>query len=132
MRGIGVPLVLSIVVLAGLVLTGPAVIADGADEIDIQVSPGVISLASKAEWVTVHADIPYSQVAGITVTLNGVGVEFTKSDDRGYLVAKFNSGDVKDILEVGMVDLVLSGETWAGTPFTGTDTIKVIDVTGKK
>ena len=69
-----------------------------AKEIDIKVSPNVINIASASTIVTVHTDIPYSAVFGSTVTQNGIEIDWWKSDDRGYFVAKFLASEVKDIL----------------------------------
>jgi len=126
-------------VLMGLLLPamalfafGPGVRADtGSTEVTIVVSPSTVALESQGVWVTVHAEIPYSVVVGLTVSLNGIPVDVTKADNRGELVAKFALDDVKDILEVGTATLTLSGMTSADEPFTGTDTIQVISG-GKK
>ena len=66
-------------------------------------------------------------------TLNGIPVEVTKADNRGELVAKFTSGDVKDIAEPGVMNvLTLTGVTDTGDVFSGTDEILVIDQAGKR
>ena len=106
-------------------------------EIGIQVSPSTINLAYEGSVVTVHADISYHDVAlTAELTLDGVPVWRTKADLRGELVAKFAVGDVKNLFE-GMdlpttAKLTLVGETVAGDTFHGTDTIMVIDKSGKK
>jgi hypothetical protein len=105
--------------------------ADGALCVPIQVSPNVLNLESEGVWVTVHAEIGYSLVDGVTVTLNGVPVEVTKADNRGELVAKFLIDDVKGIVSPGMVELVLAGSTTSGEPFYGVDTVRVISVAGR-
>lgn len=96
--------------------------------VPIVVSPNVINLRSQAVWVTVHAEIDYSAVVGATVTLDGIPVVSTFADDRGDLVAKFNSADIKGIVQPGMVTLTLSGTTKDGGSFSGSDTIKVVDI----
>jgi hypothetical protein len=106
--------------------------ADGAEEVTIVVSPNVVNLDSEGTWVTVHAEISYSLVAGLEVFLNDIAVNFTKSDARGELVAKFNIDDVKDILSEGEVDLTLSGSTHDGDDFIGTDTVMVIVPAGRR
>lgn len=103
--------------------------------VPIVISPSTINLESEGVWVTVHAEIPNSSVIGLSVTLNGVEVIFTKADNRGDLVAKFYVDDVKDedIIEPDTTAiLMLSGMTCEGVAFSGTDTIKVIEVSGKK
>ena len=106
--------------------------ADEVEEVTIVVSPNVVNLDSEGTWVTVHAEISYSLVAGLGVFLNDIAVNFTKSDARGELVAKFNLDDVKDILSEGEVDLTLTGNTLDGDEFVGTDTVKVIVPNGKR
>lgn len=100
--------------------------------IPIDVAPNVIYLESEGVWVTVHAEIPYSAVDGLTITLNGIPVIYTKADNRGELVAKFDIGDVKAILDAPSADLCLYGITKDGDPFTGNATIGVIEEVGKK
>ena len=118
--------------LAAYLAIGSGALSEGAsagpvEEIGIVVSPNCLALDSKGTWVTVHADISYYAVAGATLSLNGIEVEWTKSDSRGDLVAKFCLDDVKDIVEPPSVTLVLEGETKDGVPFTGSDTVRVID-----
>ena len=114
----------------------PFFVADcnGEDSIvvPIQIAPNVVNLDSNGTWVTVHAEIPYAAVADADLTLNGVSVTFTKADDRGELVGKFAIDDVKAILPPGTVTLTLSGLTKTGDTFTGSDTIKVVQVNSKK
>ena len=109
---------------------GSAFCAEG--DIEILVSPQTILLGSdQGEMVTVHADIPYSSVndaAPLTLTLNGVPVNFIKSDARGDLVAKFLEDEVKAIFgddEPPTAVLTLSGITEDGTPFSGSDVVKI-------
>jgi hypothetical protein len=114
-----------------LALSAGLVSAD-ADEVTIVISPNVVNLDSVGTWVTVHAEISYYDVDRLTVSLDGIDVVYIKSDARGELVAKFNLDDVKDILSEGEVDLTLSGNTFEGVEFIGTDTIKVIVPAGKR
>jgi hypothetical protein len=104
-----------------------------AEEIGITVSPNVINIASQARVVTVHTDMAYSAVAGASVTLNGIEINWWKSDNRGNFVAKFSSSEVKGVVEVGTTaTLTLKGETEDGDEFYGSDDVKVVAVKGKK
>ena len=109
-----------------------------AQTVPIMVSPNVINLDSEGTWVTVHAEIPYSTVVGLSVQLNGIEVEYTKADNRGELVAKFVLGDVKDYLvdtlepALGEIKLTLVGMTTSGDTFSGTDIIDVINPTSSR
>jgi len=104
--------------------------ADGLS-IPIVVSPSTLNLLSQGVWVTVHAEIPYSDVAAAGATLNGIPVESTFADSRGDLLATFIIDDVKEIVEPGAVELTLSGTTKEGEPFSGTDIVQVVSVKGK-
>ena len=119
------------VLMLGL-LAGPAVSQTGEVTIPIVISPNTINLESEGVWVTVHAEIPYSVVVRVSVTLDGIPVKVTKADARGELVAKFCVDDVKAIVQPGTAELTLRGVTETGVEFTGTDTITVIKVSGKK
>jgi hypothetical protein len=100
-----------------------------AFDINIDVAPSVVSLDSQGQVVTVHTDIAYGAVAGASVYLNDIPIAWWKSDNQGNFVAKFNLGDVKEILksEVGNeVTVTLTGATKDAEEFSGTDTIKVV------
>jgi len=121
---------MSVAVMALLVFAANSL---AAEEIAISVSPKVINIASASTVVTVHADIPYRLVAGASVTLNGIAIDWWKSDNQGDFVAKFQASDVKGIVEPGTTPtLVLEGETVTGGTFSGADVVKVIDVKQKK
>ena len=120
---------------------GVSIGATAADEVDvqvigIQVSPSTINLAHQGEVVTVHADIGYTGVVSASLKLNGVEVWYTKSDAQGNLVAKFDVDKVKSIIAVPSAELTLTGavETAEGVEvlFSGTDTVRVVDNSGKK
>ena len=103
-------------------------------EINIDVAPNVLNIASSGTVVTVHTDIAYSAVDGATVLLNDVPIAWWKSDSRGQFVAKFNMTEVETlvtagVLEEGEITLKLTGETKLGVKFSGTQEISVIDVT---
>jgi hypothetical protein len=101
-----------------------------AFDIEIDVSPNVLNIQSNSTIVTVHTDIAYSLVDGASVFLNGVAIEWWKSDDRGNFVAKFVSDEIKtlDGLITGDYNtLVLNGYTIYGEAFIGTQDIMVID-----
>jgi hypothetical protein len=104
-----------------------------AEEIEITVAPNVINIASASTVVTVHTDIAYSAVDGASVALNGVEIDWWKSDSRGYFVAKFKASAVKEIVEPGTTaTLTLTGQTKLGDEFSGSDDVDVIEVKKKK
>lgn len=115
-------------VLALVALTIAPLRAGDVEEIAIQCSPAVVNLSAtpNGNWFTVHADIAYGTVVKASVELNGIPVNWTKADDRGYLVAKFLLGDVRSILVVGNNTVTLSGTTIDGGVFTGSTTVRVV------
>ncbi len=101
-----------------------------AFDIAIDVSPNVLNIQSNSTIVTVHTDIAYSLVVGASVFLNGVAIDWWKSDDRGNFVAKFESDEIKtlDGLSIGDYNtLTLTGYTTGSEAFIGTQDIMVID-----
>ena len=99
-------------------------------DINIDVSPNVLNIQSESVIVTVHTDIAYNLVVGATVFLNGVAIDWWKSDDRGNFVAKFISDEIKtlDGLKIGDYNtLTLTGFTTDEEAFIGTQDIMVID-----
>lgn len=101
--------------------------------IEIDVSPKTLNIQSEGDIVTVHTDIPYSQVAGATVALNGVAISWWKSDNQGNFVAKFVMGEVKELYEDGSLSdgtntLMLIGQTKSYVDFVGWADITVINV----
>jgi hypothetical protein len=105
-------------------------------EIEIDVAPNVLNIASEGTVVTVHTNIAYSLVTGASVRLNDVPIAWWKSDSRGQFVAKFNMTDVEElvnagVLNLGSITLTLAGETTGGIEFSGTQTINVIDLESK-
>jgi len=102
--------------------------------IGIQVSPSTLNLKNQGTWVTFHTDIEYSAVAGASVTLNDVEIDWWKSDNQCNFVARFVIQDIKDLL-LNISDyntLTLCGETNDGVAFSGSVDVMVIDVNGKK
>lgn len=104
------------------------VLANGAcdgEGLCIAISPATLALDSQSVCVSVHSNIPYSTVNTVSLTLNGIPAKFTKADARGELVVKFESADVKDIVEPGSVTLTLVGLYKDGDEFQVSDTITV-------
>ncbi len=119
---------LCLMALALVVFQAPA--KCHAFEIEIDVSPNVLNIQSQSTIVTVHTDIAYSLVVGASVFLNGVAIDWWKSDDRGNFVAKFVSDEIKtlDGLIIGGYNtLTLNGFTTGDEAFIGTQDIMVID-----
>jgi len=107
-----------------------------ADEItiSIQCSPFAVVLHAvrSGDWMTVHANIPYSSMKPDTVWLEApkgsLKAASTFADDRGDLVAKFRMRDLISLLETTEPtnELTLIGFTQAGVAFAGTDTVRFV------
>ena len=105
--------------------------AESVPEGGIAVSPSTLVMGSQGVWVTVHADIPYRIVDAATVTLNGVPVTATFADSQGELVAKFKIDAIKGTVTPPSAVVELSAHTFDGDEFVGTDTIRVLQDTGR-
>lgn len=104
--------------------------SDGLDVRDVlvTVSPSTIVLGcDKGAMVTVHTDIALSVVDRNSVELSGVPAAFTKSDNCGNLVAKFSQEAIEAIVAPPDATLVLTGMTIDGFPFSGADSVRVIE-----
>jgi hypothetical protein len=99
-----------------------------------------LNLHSKGKWVTTYVELPEdydaSNIDVSTIRLNDeVQVEDNPTEIGDYdgdgiadLMVKFDRSAVQEILEVGdEVGITVTGELTDGTPFGGSDTIRVID-----
>lgn len=93
--------------------------------VSIEIAPATLVLDSPGTWVTVHAEIGFSEVDHPTVALEGVSPVYVKADNRGDLVAKFARDDIVSIVAPPEATLTLRGLTVSGASFSGTDTIVV-------
>ena len=103
------------------------------ETIEIQVAPNVLNLQNKGVVVTIHTDIPFSNVIASSVSLNGIEIQSYKADAHGFFVAKFNIDEVKSLTGLVIDDyniLTLIGESINGD-FSGSEAILVISRTGK-
>ncbi len=112
-----------IIVLAlGLLLAAPATARQYFDG-TMLVSPNVFILDHMGLTVSIHTEVKVSSVLRSSVVLHGVnGASITPlyitSDSRGNLVAKFESDDIKRIVEIPRTELSLSGFFNSGETFT--------------
>lgn len=104
------------------------VIANGASEGDgicITISPNTLVLSSDVPCVTVHTNIAIGLVDRSSLQLEGIAPYLTKADSRGELVAKFHADSVKSVVDLGQVELTLTGLLADGSAFAASDTITV-------
>ena len=105
---------------------------------DMRIIPRTISLRSKGQWIVAFIRLPEEyDVADIdpnSILLeNEIEPEqFWPIEYLQIAIAKFNREDVQPILEVGDIELTITGRLNDGTPFEAADTIKVIERGGKK
>ncbi len=100
--------------------------------IEIQVSPNILNLQSNGVVVTIHTDIPFSDVNASSVELEGVGIQSWKADNQGFFVAKFNMEAVKALVDQGVLELgnntvTLMGTTKSGATFYGEKDVLIIN-----
>jgi len=96
------------------------------DPIGVAVSPQLLNLDTvQSGYVTVHTAISYRSVATSTVRLNGIPARLTFADSCGNLVAKFTEQTVEAVVSAPTSVLTLTGLRLDGTPFEGSDTVRV-------
>ena len=101
---------------------------DSDTVVTIRIAPSVLILdKDQGGYLTVHAEIPYSQVKNDSVFLSETPASFTFSDNRGNLVAKFDEIQVKEKINPGNVTLELRGKTKDDTTFYGSETVLAIN-----
>ena len=113
-------------------LSGIVLAEDGI--IDMVVSPNVLSIESNGGSISVHTDIGYVSPADATLEVNGTKIEliYTFTDSCGNLVVKCSIATVKAIvIDETEAEFVLTCNYNGGT-YTGTDTIRVIQVLPQK
>lgn len=118
-----------LVIVFMMIMLVPAMIVS-QDIVEIQISPNVLNLQNNGIVVTIHTDIPFSQVSASKVSLNGLEIESWKADNQGFFVAKFNMDEVKELENLEIDDyntLTLEGYKVSGDTFIGSSEILVIN-----
>jgi len=111
-----------------------------AIEATVDFDPDTLNLNSKGKWVTAYIELSegydVEEIDILTVMLNDTVPAFAHpievgdydSDGIPDLMVKFDRSDVQGMLDTGdEVEVTVSGELTDGTPFEGTDTIRVIE-----
>jgi len=100
----------------------------------VEIEPDILNLASQGNWITSYIRMPeeYS-VADIdpnSILLEGEiePQEFWLTGDQQIAIIKFDRSDVQAILEVGYIELTVTGQLTDGTLFEAKDTIEVVDI----
>lgn len=109
----------------------------------IEIDPDTLNLKSEGKWITCYIELlgglDANNIDVSTIMLNNTvpADKTTKigdynGDNIADLMVKFDRSDVQKILKVGdKVNITVSGKTYDGNQFEGSDTIRVIDK-GKK
>ncbi len=119
---------------------------------EVDVDPDTLNLGSNGKWITAYIELgeryDVRDINAGTMLLNGVispvldpNYGFVKDEDS-YIVdhdedglpermVKFWRSEVQEILDAGLsVTITITGKLFDGTPFMGTDEIRVIDPDG--
>ncbi len=95
--------------------------------VTIRIAPSVLILdKDQGGDITVHVEIPYTQVIRDSVFLSGTPARVIFPDNRGNLVAKFDEICVKEKIDSGYVTLELRGEATDGNTFCGSEKVLAI------
>ena len=105
---------------------------------EARIVPRSINLASKGKWITSYIWLP--EDCNVTdIDPNSVLLEyeikpeqFSVDEQAQLATARFSREEVQAILEVGDIDLTITGRLTGGTPFEAKDSIRVINKAGKK
>ena len=113
-------------------------------EAAIDIDPNTLNLKSKGKWITCYIELPdgydVDDIDVSTIKLNEqVSAESEPTAIGDYdgdgivdLMVKFDRAAMQGILQVGDVEITVTGELTDGTLFEGIDTIRVIDKGGKE
>jgi len=99
---------------------------------EVDIEPDTLNLESKGRWITAFIQLPEDY--NITdIDPNSIFLENEIKPDRFWLteegdvaVAKFGREEIQSILDIGDVELTITGRLTDGTLFEATDTIKVV------
>ncbi|MCG3179643.1 MAG: hypothetical protein BIFFINMI_01984 [Phycisphaerae bacterium] len=104
--------------------------APAGGDLAITLSPATFNLAAPVDWITVHTNIPLSQVDADSVTLAGLAADQVFADDRGNLVVKVDADSVAEIVQPPSATLTLALVTVDGVAMQASATLAVIDCDG--
>ena len=121
----------TVVLLLALALGATLISAADVGAIEMVVSPNTLNLGSQGGSLSVHTDLDYDAVDGVSMTVNDElpepGVLWCFADDRGDLVVKCDLATIKEMVRgFDVATFVLTVDTSKG-PYEGSDAIPVID-----
>jgi hypothetical protein len=103
---------------------------------EIRIVPRTINMASEGKWISCYIwlgeDYKIVDIEPNSVFLEGeIQAESLKLDEEQQVaIVRFSRSDIQEILNVGEVELTITGRLTDGTLFDGIDVIKVIEKTG--
>jgi hypothetical protein len=104
---------------------------------EARILPRTINLASKGKWIICNIWLP-DDYDVVDIELNSIFLEdeikpirFSVDEQQQIATARFTREKVQSILDIGEVELTITGKLTDGTIFEATDTIKVIDKAAK-
>jgi hypothetical protein len=100
----------------------------------VDIDPDTINLKSKGKWITAYIELPEPHDAS-DIDLDSIVLKKEEFEvdgeygefESGRVKVKFPRAAVQSALEPGDVELTVLGELEDGTPFEGTDTVRVIE-----
>lgn len=100
-------------------------------EAGVDIDPDTLNLKSRGRWITAYITLPNGHDVN-DININTITLEDTIPAAWGevqedVLMVKFDRSDVEEIVSLGQITLTVSGELLDGTPFSGSDTIRVIN-----
>jgi len=105
---------------------------------EVEIDPHTLNLNSKGRWITAFIWLPEEyDVADIdpnSILLEDqvVPERFWLTEDEQIAIAKFDRSEVQAVLNVGDIELTITGQLADGTSFKAKDVIQVIDKGGEK
>jgi len=106
--------------------------------VEVEITPPVINLKSQGKWITVSILFPegfnVADVNSGSLRLEGeVEQQWIWFDeDNREIRARFPREDVQDVLDVGDIELTVTGKFMDGTLFEGAGLVRIQDKGGKK
>ena len=104
-------------------------------DVDIEIKPETLNLTSKGLF-TAFIDLPEpldeEDIDISTVVCEGAPAVDAMMADDGKLIVKFDREDLAGVSLGDAVELTVTGQLTNGTPFEGSDTIRVIGKENKK
>ena len=104
----------------------------------VDIDPGTLNVQSKGKWITAFIQLPEEynvtniEPDSVLLASEIKPEKFWLNEDNQIAIAKFDREQVQIILDVGDINLTITGRLNDGTLFEATDTIKVIDKGGRK